>query len=419
VTTVPDHRARLVALKAMLDAGDATRCPQVAQAIPQEPHPKVRAAMVMVLARLGGASYARVIAQLTEDPDVGVRLRAVEALASFYTADCAAALVRVLGHEPEARVRDVAAHFLMAGGRDELLALFREMLRSDKPWKREASVRACQMFNSPLVVPFLKHAAVEDGVESIRDSARAGLERLASEGNAAAAEAQIQIRALEQAPVASAPEPPVVDTKLDRNFAFADSYRGGKVRRVELENHLSEDTRPCPVCAHCNEKVGLADPGQARANTAVKGRKVFCFLGTCSFCKSTMFPWATEFEGRKYCGRACLLAVHSERGGFCDACFDASSSEDYGGCRSMNGIGTALGFDWLRCATCGSQIMTKWIVILFVPIAVVGCYRGFRLGGARYLTRRVPTKLEYYGRDLAVPFGAIAILWVLGFLFSL
>lgn len=107
----PDPRTRLSALKALLDSGDMSCCQHLAIALPHEPHPQVRAAMVMVLARLGGATQANVIARFTEDPDVGVRLRAVDALGGFPSADCAAALVRVLGHEHEGRVRDVAAHF--------------------------------------------------------------------------------------------------------------------------------------------------------------------------------------------------------------------------------------------------------------------------------------------------------------------
>ena len=38
---------------------------------------------------------------------------------------------------------------------------------AEKPWKREAAVRACQLFNSASVVPLLKHAATKDDSERI------------------------------------------------------------------------------------------------------------------------------------------------------------------------------------------------------------------------------------------------------------
>lgn len=240
-----DPKARLAALKAVLDRKDASACPAVAGAVPAEAHPKVRAAMAMVLGRLGGMTQAGVLAKMTTDRDAGVRLRAVEALAALKDPACWATLVRVLGAEEEAPVRDAAAHFLMSRGKDNLLILFKQMVISEKAWKREAVVRACQMFNSSAVVPLLKHAATKDTEPGIKEAARNGLKKLAGQGNQAAAQVEAELKAAEAPPVFDLSEE-LAAAEAQIGLAFHDTYTGAKLGRVEIADHFGEDEEEAP-----------------------------------------------------------------------------------------------------------------------------------------------------------------------------
>lgn len=240
-----DPKARLAALKAVLDRMDASACPVVAGAVPAEAHPKVRAAMAMVLGRVGGMTQAGVLAKMTTDRDAGVRLRAVEALAGLKDPACWATLVRVLGAEEEAAVRDAAAHFLMGRGKDNLLGLFKQMVVSEKAWKREAVVRACQMFNSSAVVPLLKHAATKETEPGIKEAARNGLKKLAGQGNQAAAQVEAELKAAEAPPVFDLSEE-LAAAEAQIGLAFHDTYTGDKLGRVEIADHFGEDEEAPP-----------------------------------------------------------------------------------------------------------------------------------------------------------------------------
>jgi hypothetical protein len=235
-----DPKARLAALKGMLDRGDAGACVAIAGAVPIEAHPQVRAAMAMVLGKLGGMSQAGVLAKLTTDRDARVRLRAVEALAALQDPACWATLVRVMGAEEEAAVRDAAAHFLMSRGKENLLLLFKQMVVADKAWKREAAVRACQLFNSSAVVPLLKHAATKDDEDGIRDLARTGLQKLAAQGNAAAAKIEEELKAAE-APPAFDLSAELAQAEQQVGLAFHDTYTGQKMPRVEIADHFADE----------------------------------------------------------------------------------------------------------------------------------------------------------------------------------
>lgn len=154
----------------------------------RERHPKVRAAMLYLVGRTGEAEHIPAVAKFLKDGDAKVRVRTAEALARIGHPSAWPALVRCMGGDEDDRVRSFAAHFLLKQGSQNLLALFAGMIRSEKPWQRQAAVLACQKFNSPLVVPLLGYAAIHDE-DGIRSLARSGLERLAALGNQAAGKA--------------------------------------------------------------------------------------------------------------------------------------------------------------------------------------------------------------------------------------
>src|SRR5262245_39998765 len=79
----PDHRVRLHALKAALDAQDRAAADVIVQAMPTEGNAKVRNAMALVIGKLGQRSHAPALCRLLRDADAGVRQRAVEGIVAL------------------------------------------------------------------------------------------------------------------------------------------------------------------------------------------------------------------------------------------------------------------------------------------------------------------------------------------------
>jgi hypothetical protein len=231
--TATDPRDRMLALKDALEAGRRELAGPIAAALEQEPHQKVRAAMVYTLGRLDAAGHVGLLARLTDDEVADIRLRAVEALATVDDPAVYPTLVRCLGVDADPRVKDHAAKRLLGLGRDQFLAILKQMQLATQPWQREAAVLAAQLFNSPHVVPLLKYAA-EHEHGAIQEAARQGIAQLAGRGNEAAKRV---LEALERARPALDPEAP----QGEDGGTFDDTYTGNRIIKIDMEISPFED----------------------------------------------------------------------------------------------------------------------------------------------------------------------------------
>ncbi|MBI4860335.1 MAG: HEAT repeat domain-containing protein [Candidatus Riflebacteria bacterium] len=244
----PEPKARLRALKSVLDGSDRTACERVVEHLPQEIDRKVKQAMIFVIGRLGDRSHCTALARLLKDQDPDIRFRAVEAIQNIGEVSAYPALVRVLAGDPDDRVRDLAASSLVKLGRDNLLSLFKRMLRSDQPWQREAAVLACQLFNSPLVVPLLKLAYLkESGV--VKEAALAGLRKLAALGNTPAGEVVHEVTRPASPPTGDSVDLSGELAKVRQDApmdfgGFDTTYMGGQLPRIELGATPFEGSTP-------------------------------------------------------------------------------------------------------------------------------------------------------------------------------
>ena len=235
----PDHKVRLLALKAALDGQDRAAPDPIVAALPNESNPKVRNAMALVIGRLGQRGHAPALARLLRDPDAGVRMRAVEGIAALKGSASYPALVAMLVAETDAKVRDFCAHHLLRLGGDKLMTLFQHMLGTDVGWMKEAAVLALALFNSPRVVPLLR-AVHQKETGPLKELAFKGLERLAGMGNDGATRAVAELTALREPPRLDVDFANLDDDTSDQ-LGFEDTYTGGKLPRIEIGSPLDEE----------------------------------------------------------------------------------------------------------------------------------------------------------------------------------
>jgi hypothetical protein len=244
----PDHRARLMALKAVLDANDAAAVETIASLLPREDNPKVKNAMAIVLGRLGNKSHGPVLARLLRDPDATVRMRAAEGIVAVKDSGSYPALVGALVSETDARVRDFCAHSLMKLGGEKLMRLFQVMLQSDVAWMKESAVMALGMFNSPKVVPVLKLVYLKEA-GPLQELTLRALERLAEMGNDAAREVAKELTALREPPRLDVDFANLGEDTGSDELGFEDTYTGGKLPRIEMGSPLEEEPEDAPPIA--------------------------------------------------------------------------------------------------------------------------------------------------------------------------
>lgn len=244
----PDHRLKLMALKGVLDAADASAVDAVAAALHREDNAKVKNAMALVIGRLGTKTHGAVLARLLRDPDASVRMRAVEGIVALKDSGSYPALVGSLVSETDARVRDFCAHHLMKLGGDRLMQLFQLMLNSDVAWMKEAAVMALALFNSPRVVPMLKLAYLKESAP-LQELVLRALKRLSEMGNEAAKTVTAELEALREPPRLDVDFANLEDDTGGSEPGLEDTYTGGKLPRIEMGSPLEEEPEDAPPVA--------------------------------------------------------------------------------------------------------------------------------------------------------------------------
>lgn len=179
-----DPERRLKAASELARGEDASALPAIRAALEAEGDPRVQAALITALGRLGGDEDVRLLARWLRDSHARVRANAVDALLDQGT-PLALALVFPLLQDEDHRVRANAARVLAREGESGALGVLSRMIASDKLWMRDAAAFACGVIEDPRAVDLLIHLH-GDRNRSVREKAQKGLERFAGEGSTAA-----------------------------------------------------------------------------------------------------------------------------------------------------------------------------------------------------------------------------------------
>lgn len=188
----PEPGKRIAALQAILKTGQAAKLSDVLKMVATETHPDVRSLLPLVIGKLGTKAQMPSLAQLLDDRDPRVRSNTIEALETIREISSYALIVRALQDEDH-RVIVTAVKALSTLGKLNLIQVCQQMLKTSAYWMRDSAAYCLAQSKFPEALPLLERC-LEDEHESVRQKARAGIEKLAQLGSPEASRLLEKIR---------------------------------------------------------------------------------------------------------------------------------------------------------------------------------------------------------------------------------
>jgi hypothetical protein len=108
-------------------------------------------------------------------------------------------------------------------------------------------------------------------------------------------------------------------------------------------------------------------------------------MDRCARCNTAILFGGIREEGQIFCGRLCF--ENHKYQGFCPSCVAETKDTSPGGTYTLNGIGTKLYGNYVKCPTCFSVIKRKWFCVLLIPVIPLSRYRIKFVSGNRYIGR--------------------------------